>query len=68
MAGLVFTAVHTVPSYCRLASSARAFRHYMHSFERSGKGLSPVERFAFSLLLTKSEGKPVDRAATVQSF
>ncbi|HKE27546.1 MAG TPA: hypothetical protein VKB88_34560 [Bryobacteraceae bacterium] len=54
MAGLAFT-IHTIPSYCRLASSARAVRQYLHTFDRSGKELSPVERLAFSLLLAKSD-------------
>jgi len=54
-AGLVLTAAHTVPAYCRLASSARTVRQYWHNFDRSGKELSPVERFMFSLLLAKSD-------------
>jgi hypothetical protein len=53
--GLVFTGLHTAPAYNRLASSARSVRHYFHHFDRSGKELSPIERFAFSLLLAKSE-------------
>ena len=61
MAGLVFTAVHTDPSY-------RAVRQYLHTFDRSGKELSPVERLAFSLLLARSEGKSVARAEGAARF
>jgi hypothetical protein len=56
-AGLVFSAAHTVPAYGRLASSARAVRQYWHNLDRSEKELSPVERFMFSLLLAKSQGR-----------
>jgi hypothetical protein len=55
MAGLVLTVAHTGPAYCRLAHSARSVRHYLRDFDRSGKELSPLERFAFSLLLAKSD-------------
>jgi hypothetical protein len=54
--GLVFTAVHTVPAYGRLATSARTVKHYLHNFDRSGQELSPVERIMFSLILAKSDG------------
>jgi len=70
MAGLVFTAVHTVPTYGRLASSARAVRQYLHSFDRSGKELSPFERLAFSLLLARSDkaGAPDSGATSASRF
>jgi hypothetical protein len=53
--GLVLTGVRGVPAYNRLTSSARSVRQYLRSFDRSGKELSPVERFAFSLLLANRE-------------
>jgi hypothetical protein len=56
-AGLVFTAVRTVPAYGRLASSGRTVRHYLRDFDRSAKELSPTERFLFSVLLAKSEDR-----------
>ena len=53
-AGLVVTAVHTAPAYCRLVSSARSVRHYLRDF-RDAKDLSPSERLLFSVLMAKSE-------------
>lgn len=68
MAGLVFTAVHAVPSYGRLASSARAVREHLHSFDRSGRELSPFERLAFSLLLAKSDTKAAEGSKVGKRF
>ena len=56
-AGLVFTAVHTIPAYGRLASSARTVRHYLRDFNRSAKDLSPAERLLFSMLMAESEDR-----------
>jgi hypothetical protein len=63
-AGLVFTAVHSVPAYSRLASSARTVRHYLRDF-RSAKDLSPAERLLFSVLLAKSEKRPEAKSQAV---
>jgi hypothetical protein len=50
---MAVTAVETAPAYHRLTSSAQNFRQYFRDLGKSG--VSPMERFVFSLMLANSK-------------
>jgi len=53
--GLILTTAAGLPSYCRLAASARSFQFYFHDLKQGAASLSPVERFVFSLVLANTK-------------
>jgi hypothetical protein len=58
--GVTATAVHA-PGYSRIRASAQNFRQYFKDLRGAGSGLSPIERFVFSLILANTN--PQDCAA-----
>ena len=58
--GLMLTTATGLPSYCRLAASARNFQFYFRDLKQGAGPLSPVERFVFSLVLANTKPAPPD--------
>jgi hypothetical protein len=62
-AGLMATAAHTAPSYCRWLASAHSFRETFQTLDRTRTALNPVERFLFSLMLANTKTQPEEKGA-----
>jgi hypothetical protein len=60
--GLTLVALRTAPSYTRLVSSTQTFQHYLQDLKGTGKSLSPIERFVFSLILTNTPQSPASQS------
>jgi len=54
--GLMFTAAHTAPAYCRIVMSARSFQHHFQDLKKADS-LSPLERFVLSLILANGKSQ-----------
>jgi hypothetical protein len=62
--GLALTAVHGVPFYGRLVSSAQNFEQYFRALKSANATANPVERLMFSLMLANSKTTPTSGNST----
>jgi hypothetical protein len=59
--GLALTAVHGVPFYGRLVSSAQNFQQCFRALKSANATANPLERLMFSLMLANSKTTPAQR-------
>jgi hypothetical protein len=63
--GLLAAAPATLPSYCRVVTSAVKVRQSFRDLKQAGT-MSPIERLVFSLLLANSKTPKPDTGAVEQ--
>jgi hypothetical protein len=61
--GLLATSGRALPSYCRMVTSAVKFQQSFRDLKEAGT-MSPIERFVFSLVLSKSKTPKPDTGDT----